>query len=250
MRLKVISCEVLFREIAMLAARSPNQVDLEFLPKGLHDMRSVRMRDRLQQTLDAVDATKYDAVVFGYALCGKGLVGLTARSIPVVLPRGHDCITFFMGGRQRYGEYFVNNPGVYFKTSGWIERGNSGTQQLFGDSLEFDAMVEKYGEDNARYLMEELHGYKKTYRQFTYISMGVEPDDRFERATREEASARGWQFEKMEGDISLLAKLVNGDWDDDFLVVPPGWHVTATHDDQIVAACPPPESNAQDPDPA
>ena len=236
MRLKVIACEVLYREICLLAARSPNQVDVEFLPKGLHDMRSVRMLERLQQTLDAVDGTRYDAVAFGYALCGNGVVGLTARSIPVVLPRAHDCITLFLGARQRYAEYFVNHPGVYFKTTGWIERGNSGSQQLFGDSLELDALIEKYGEDNARFVYEELHGYR-TYRQFTFIEMGVEPDDRFERTTREEAAGMGWQFEKLQGDLGLLRKAVNGDWDNDFLVVPPGWHVVATHDDRIVEAC-------------
>jgi hypothetical protein len=239
MRLKIISCEVLYREICLLAARSPNQVDVEFLPKGLHDMRSVRMSERLQQALDAVDAEKYDAIAFGYALCGNGLVGLTARSRPVVLPRGHDCITLFLGSRQRYADYFVNNPGVYFKTTGWIERGASGSQQLFGDSLEMDALVEKYGEDNAQYLFEQLHAYKRTYRQYTFIEMGVEPDDSFERRTKEDAASRGWQFEKVKGDMALLEKLVNGAWDDDFLVVPPGWHIAATHDDQIVAACKP-----------
>ena len=239
MRLKIISCEVLFREISLLASRSPNQVDVEFLPKGLHDMRSVRMNERLQQTLDAVDTTRYDAVAFGYALCGNGIVGLRAPGITVVLPRAHDCITLFLGARQRYADYFLDNPGVYFKTSGWIERGAAGGQQLFGDSLEMDALVEKYGAENALYLMEELHGYKRTYRQFTFIEMGVEPDDRFERITQADAAERGWQFEKLRGDLSLLAKLVNGDWDDDFLVVPPNWRVAATHDDRIIQAVAP-----------
>lgn len=241
MRLKIISCEVLFREIALLAARSSNQVDFEFLPKGLHDLRSVRMLESLQQCVDAAEPDKYDAVAFGYALCGNGIVGLTARSLPIVMPRAHDCITFFMGSRQRYADYFVSHPGVYFKTTGWIERGASGSQQLFGDALELDVLVKKYGEDNARYLFEELHAYQKTYRQFTFIEMGVEADDRYERATREAAGERGWQFEKLQGDLTLLRKLVEGNWDDDFLVVPPGWHVVATHDDRIIAACGPPE---------
>ncbi len=233
MRLKVISCEVLFREISLLAARSPNQVDIEFLPKGLHDERSAVMRKRLQEVLDATDPSRYDAVAFGYALCGNGVAGLTAGSLPVVIPRAHDCITFFLGSRERYAGYFVEHPGVYFKTSGWIERGASGSQ-VFGAELE--ALIEKYGEDNGRYLYEQLHNYQQTYRQFTYIEMGVEPDDRFERSAREEASTRGWQFEKLAGDLTLLRKLIDGDWDDDFLVVPPGWRVAATHDDRIIEA--------------
>ena len=57
------------------------------------------------------------------ALCSNGLVGLTARNIPVVVPRAHDCITLFLGSKERYLDYFQSHTGVYFKTSGWIERG-------------------------------------------------------------------------------------------------------------------------------
>jgi hypothetical protein len=78
--------------------------------------------------------------------------------------------------------------------------------------------------------------------------MGVEADGRFEQSVREDAEARGWQFEKLQGDLSLLRKLVNGDWDDDFLIVPPGWRVVATHDDRIIA-CEPDAAKADGPCP-
>jgi hypothetical protein len=234
MRLKIISCEVLFREISLLAAQSTNQVDVEFLPKGLHDERSAVMRSRLQQVIDAIDPARYDAVAFGYALCGNGTAGLVARSLPLVIPRAHDCITFFLGSRERYAGYFVDHPGVYYQTTGWLERGGASGSQVFG--AELDALIEKYGEDNGRYVYEQLHDYKKTYHQYTFIEMGVEPDDRFERQARAGASERGWQFEKVQGDLTLLRKLINGDWDADFLIVPPGWRVAATHDDRIIEA--------------
>ena len=106
MRLKLISCEILFREICHLVARSPHLIDVEFLPKGLHDIAGKGMCERIQSVLDAVDESVYDATIMGYALCGMGLAGLTARTKPVVLPRGHDCITLFLGSRARYQEYF------------------------------------------------------------------------------------------------------------------------------------------------
>jgi hypothetical protein len=236
MRLKIISCEVLFREISMLAAESPNQVDIAFLPKGLHDQKSARMRAQLQEMIDSADPAHYQAVAFGYALCGNGTAGLVARALPLVIPRAHDCITFFMGSRKRYAEYFVGHPGVYFKTTGWVERGNSGDLQLFGDSMEMDKLVEKYGEENAQYVYEQLHSFEHTYHQYTFIEMGVGPEASYENATREDAACRGWQFEKLKGDLSLMRKLVNGEWDDDFLVVPPGWHVVATHDERVIEA--------------
>ena len=104
MRLKIISCEVLFREISLLAAQSGNEVDIAFLPKGLHDQKSARMRATLQEMVDQVDSERYQAVAFGYALCGNGTAGLVARDLPLVIPRAHDCITLFLGSRQRYSE--------------------------------------------------------------------------------------------------------------------------------------------------
>lgn len=240
MRLKLLSCEILYREMCAAVARSPHQVDVEFLPKGLHDIGGAGMCARLQAAVDKVDASLYEAVLLGYALCGNGVAGLTARTIPLVLPRGHDCITLFLGSRRRYEEYFQNNPGVYFKTTGWIERGQNleqlgMTREKTGVGMSYEELVARYGEDNAQYLWEQLGGYTKNYRKLTYIEMGIEPDGRFELQTREEAAARNMEFEKVRGDMRLIEKLVSGDWDpEEFLIVPPGHRIVARYDEAIV----------------
>jgi Protein of unknown function (DUF1638) len=242
MKLKLISCEILFREICTALARSPHIVDVEFMPKGLHDIAGEGMCQRLQEALDKVDEANYDAIIFGYALCGMGLAGLTARTKPVILPRGHDCITLFLGSRDRYQDYFDNNAGAYFKTTGWIERGK-GLDQLggeefkkkFGMAQSYEELLEKYGKENADYLWEELGGYSKNYGKLTFIEMGIEPSDSFEKETREEAAERGMEFEKVRGDMVLIERLVNGDWEgDDFLVIQPGHRVVARHDERII----------------
>lgn len=127
MRLKLIACEIMYREFCAVIARSANRVDVEFLPKGLHDLGQAGMFARLEEVLAAVDQSQYDAVAMGYALCSNGLVGLAAGSVPLIVPRAHDCITLFMGSKERYLDYFQKHPGVYYKTSGWIERGKGWT---------------------------------------------------------------------------------------------------------------------------
>jgi hypothetical protein len=226
-RLKLISCEVLYREMCAAVARSPHQVDLEFLPKGLHDLGGPAMRARLQKAADRVDATQYEAVLLGYALCGNGVAGLVSRNLPLVIPRAHDCIALLMGGRDRYRIYFENHPGVFFRSTGWLERG----QDLDQAAL----LIARYGEDNGRYLFEQFNGYQRNYRQLAYIATGLESDGGFEQQARAEAAHRGWQFETIRGDLHLLERLVAVDWHEaDFLVVPPGWRVKPTYDGGII----------------
>ncbi|MCY3021168.1 MAG: DUF1638 domain-containing protein [Planctomycetota bacterium] len=242
MRLKLLSCEIFYREMCWAVARSPHQVDIEFLQKGLHDMGSTDMAKGVQEVLDRVDGSKYSAVILGYALCNNGVVGLTARSIPLVVPRAHDCITLFLGSAARYLEYFNSHPGVYFKTTGWMERGTAERSQLSmqhktGMDQSYEQLVAKYGEDNAKYLWDTLCDMTRNYKQFTFIEMGLEPNNSYEQQTRQDAAARGWQFEKVKGDMGMIQRLVNGQWDDkEFLVVRPGHRIVASFDDGIIAA--------------
>ncbi len=251
MRLKLIACEIFYRELCAAVARSVNQVDIEFVPKGLHDIGQAGMSARLGELLAAVDESKYEAVLLGYGLCSNGLLGLTARHIPLVVPRAHDCITLFLGSKERYLDYFQSHPGVYFKTTGWIERGE-GLNQYHLDSIQhqagmtqsYEELVAKYGEDNARFLYDQLCDMTRNYSGLTFIEMGIEPDDRFEQQARQQAAERGWKFQKVAGDMELIQQLVDGPWDAErFLVVPPGSRVAPSYDETVIKIEAVPSSN-------
>lgn len=248
MRLKVIACEVFFRELSALAARSPHSLDIEWLTKGLHDRGGAAMRARLQQSIDAAEdesPARYEAVVLAYGLCNNGLVGLRSRRLPLVLLRAHDCLTAFLGSRARYAAYFAAHPGTYFRTSGWIERGGADggplglPEQIGGLSLDYEKLVAQYGEEDARVVMEELGDLTRHYTRLAFVRMGVEPDGRFERQAAEEAATRGWTLDLVDGDLGLLGRLLDGPWDTgEFLVVPPGASVAPSYDDDIIKAAP------------
>jgi hypothetical protein len=242
MRILLIGCEVIIRELCDAITRSPHVIDARFLSKGLHDLGARAMRSGLQAAIDEAEAQaeKYDAIALGYGLCGNGLAGVEARSIPLVLARAHDCITLLMGSRAGFERYFQDHPGVYYRSSGWVERGGdleplARTQTGAGYTL--DALVERYGEDNGRFLYEELTRYRQTYQQLTFIETGIEPDDRFETEARGEAAEKKWAFEKVRGDLRLFRGLLSGNWNEaEYLVVPPGHRIVARPEDGIVAA--------------
>lgn len=241
-KFKFICCEILYREACLAAALSPHKIDLEFVTKGLHDMKSGEMLSRMQSMVDASQGKGYDAILLGYALCNNGTAGLVARDVPLVVPRAHDCITIFLGSRAKYKEYFDANPGTYFLTSGWIERGGSVDDQSSqlsisrqsGMDKSYEELVAEYGEDNAKFLYETLCQPVRNYSKFCFIETGVEPDSRFEDYARSQAEVNSWAFEKLKGDMSLLKRLANGDWDSgDFATVKPGETLKASYGDDI-----------------
>lgn len=243
MRFKLIGCQVFGRETAAVIERSPNQIDVEFLPKSLHSIGCTGMRERLQAAIDRVPAG-YNAILLGYGLCNNGLAGLRARAVPFVVPRAHDCITVLLGNKERYLGYFERNPGTYFKSTGWMEheKNPEDLDQLSivrrnSMNASLEELTARFGEENARYLWEHLVDHARHYGRLTFIEMGVEPDDRFERQTREEAARRGWNFEKIQGDLSLLQRFVDGKWcEAEFLIVLSGQQLAPSYDGSIIAA--------------
>jgi hypothetical protein len=243
MRLKVMCCEVFYREICSLMATSPHQCDVEFLPKGLHDLGAEKMSARLQEVLEAVDPDRYDAVAMVYGLCNNGTVGVVAPKLRLVIPKAHDCIALFLGSRGRYREYFDAHPGTYYRTSGWLERddassaGDTTIPQQLGLTTSYEQLVEQYGEENAKYVMEMMGGGEQHYDRLTFIRMGIEGEDRFRDQARDEAEQKQWQFEELKGDMGILRKLIYGEWDDEFLVLEPGESLEPSYDEQVVRKC-------------
>jgi hypothetical protein len=240
MKLKCLGCEALARLIYLSAAQSSHIVDVELFKLGLHN-HPLQLRDVLQERIDATPVDEYDAVVLVYGICGQATIGLTARALPLVIPRAHDCITLFLGDRMRYKDQFDNFPGTYWYSVDYIERGKSGeslgaTASSTDLSAEYDRYVEKFGKDNADYLMEVMGAWHSHYQRAVYLDMGSETGSNptVEARAQEQATRRGWMYERMTGDMVLIRKLILGEWDDNFLRVEPGQGIGMSYDNNIV----------------
>jgi hypothetical protein len=227
MRLQFIVCKVLQREAYLCAGRSTNIVDIVLMPQGLHNEPD-KLRSELQKTLRQtadIRGDPYDATLLGYGLCSNGLVGLEC-SIPMVVPRAHDCITLLLGAKETYKGYFDTHAGIYWYSAGWIEHSLQPGKERFEKTRR--EYVEKYGEDNAQYLMEMEQKWMTEYSWATYIDWNLPMSDQYRQYTRECAEYLKWNYDEVKGNSCLIQKLVDGKWDDSaFLVVQPGQKIAA-----------------------
>lgn len=238
---KLISCEIFYREICACAARSVNLFDMEFLSQGFHDNPEVGIR-HIQERIDAVAEGRFDGILIGYGLCNTMLNGLRAGHTPLIVPRAHDCITLFLGSKERYSEYFLSHPGSYYYTTGWLEhrvRGGERPERRqgagLGEQRSYEQMVEQYGEDNARYLIETMGNWTQHYSRGVFIDFDFSTHLPCKDQAKEICAQRNWEYREVAGDLSLLQTFLDGPWPEaDFLRVSPGEQISPSYDEQII----------------
>jgi len=243
MRLYIVACEVLARQLYHIAATTRHVVDIDLVAKGLHSEPD-RLRAELQRLLDTVEPGRYDAVLLGYGLCSNSIAGLRCEHSRMVVPRAHDCITLYLGSAERYEEEFRAHPGTYWYAPDYMERNTEDNDRVALGSAGDDDMartyqeyVAKYGRDNADYLMEVMGAWQAHYDRAAYIdTVEVRLPD-YSAQVRELAARRGWRFEQIAGSLVLLRDLVEGNWDSErFLVIAPGEAIQPSNDRRIVCS--------------
>ena len=252
MRLQFIVCDMLMLPAEHLAAASPHEIVFTDLSASLH-VEPVPLRDRIQEEIDRIEAEdpEVDAIILGYGLCGGATAGLEARRAPLVLPRAHDCVTIFLGSRERYQREQTETPGTYWFTEDNVKRGNAFMGRLLGSSERSDGVqatyeeyVEKYGKENADYLMEALGEWQQHYSRGAFLETGLASDDEAQQRARNETEQRGWRFETVLSDLTLIQRLLDGEWNEDFIVVQPGETLAMSYDDDVVKTVPAGSSGA------
>ena len=243
LRLHVIACRVFERELAVLAPKAKAELFLHFVEIGLHQKPGEFLRAALQEAVNTVPEEDFDAVVIVYGLCNRGLIGLRARNLPVVIPRAYDCLSLLLGSTRRYLTEFRKTE-TYFQSSGWIELlpPEGMLRPLANQSdeaavIQHEKMVAKYGEENAKFLKEEFQKLTLNYQRLGLISTPVAGMEARELRARQIAKERGWKFEKIPGDLGWLRRMLDGDWaENEFLQLKPHQRVGLRYDEQLIGA--------------
>jgi hypothetical protein len=245
-RLHVIACPVFQRELEVLAAEAPAPFTTRLLDMALHEGAAENLRAALQRAIDETTPEQGDSVALAYGLCNRGIIGLRARALPVVVPRAHDCIGMLLGSTRCYLEQLDSQPGTYFQSTGWLEHspatGEMRQQNVSfgpGSTVTREELAARYGEENADYLLEQFQLFTRHYGRLAFIATPVPQAAQWEEQSREIARTRGWAFERLPGDLGWLRRLVRGDWNErEFLRLNPGQRIGLRHDDQLIAAEP------------
>jgi hypothetical protein len=241
-RLLLVACRVFERELEVLAPTARTDLTIHYVEIGLHEQPGALLRAALQEEINTAPEDDYDAVGLGYGLCNRGLVGLKARGLPVIIPRAHDCLGLLLGSSRRYLAELEKEPGTYFQSAGWIEHlpADRAIRPLAAGgemSAKKEEFIAKYGEEAAQFLMAEYAKFTQHYKRLAFIQTPVARLDERERKAEEIARQQGWKFEKLPGDIGWLCRLVDGEWDEkEFLVLKPHEQVALSYGDGLITA--------------
>jgi len=243
MRFKALLCDVLAREFYYWSSLSKHVIDIELISSEYHEYPKDANKI-LQVKIDNLDEQKdkYSYILIGYGLCGNVLENLESRSIPLVIPRAHDCITLFMGSKKKYEDYFRNNSRTMYYVQSWIERNGIKKERKELESIGMDGTyedyVKKYGEEAAQYLIELASAWENRYNKALYLYSDLTKDNKslnYSREVEKIAMERKWSYSQMKGDSLLIKKMVWGEWNDkEFLVVDKHSKIYHTVDENII----------------
>ncbi|MBM3707873.1 MAG: DUF1638 domain-containing protein [Actinobacteria bacterium] len=231
-----VVCDVMKNDfLGIVKSRNINNLDFIFMEQQLHNTPDI-MRQKLQEEIDKID-NSYRNIILGYGLCSNGVAGLTSESSGIIIPKVDDCISLFLGSKEKYLEEFKKDPATYYLCKGWIEYGGDPYRGYLLWTGKEDKIprewlrgkerygLRKYDEKTARILVAEL---LKNYKRIVLIN-----NNNIEEIHRKyvndmitflnEILDRQMIFEEIEGSSSYIEKLASGYWkpDNNFIRINP-----------------------------
>ena len=203
----MLACPILRREISAFVQEQGLRYPIFYVPDELH-LFPEKLKEFLCDFIPRLSNVDYLLLPMGR--CGNGTVGIPSGSTTLVLPKCEDCISLLLStdsladvDRCKYSFYF---------TDGYLDIKNSFTN-------EYEYTVNKYGKELGDELMQTMY---KHYKYFTYLETGFGDFDFCREQVLPLAKTAEVEIDQAKAPFGVLRKMLTLDFDNDFLLVPPG----------------------------
>jgi hypothetical protein len=235
-----IVCDVMKGEFErMKGLRKTDNLDVVFLEQHLHDTPD-KMRVKLQEEIDKIDGS-YDKIILGYGLCSNGVVGLKSDKHEIIIPKVDDCISLFLGSKEKYMEEFKKDPATYYLCKGWIEYGSDPYRGYLVNTEQEDKIPAGWIRNRERYgkrkMDEETSKFLIAQMMTNYNRVLLIDNDDLEEVHRKYAQDmvdflsslldKKVELVEIKASPEILEKLSVNEWKgNDFIVIPKGKQVS------------------------
>ena len=211
----IIACGSLRHEFELVIGNNPAPA-IHYLDTDLH-RTPARIPGILQAKINELQKA-HETILLGYGLCSNGVVGVSATSATLIIPRVHDCLDLFLGFVGWKKSRIDSLAMQYYLTPGTILNHKDPLAIMERE------YTPKMGQEMSHWGMkEEL----KHYNRFALITTD-RPDM---KSIKAQALRNAHFFEttlvEIESDLKFFKKIIYGPHDtDSFLHLPPGNKVT------------------------
>ncbi len=209
----MLACHNIKPELLAALAEAPVCIPVIFIPRGLH-LVAEKMRAYLNEIVGHLEYV--DQVLLPMGRCGNGVLGLNSPKASLVLPKCADCLDLLLSDNRLPS----SRPSeAYFLTGGWF----GGPYSVDG---EYRHSLAKYGPEKAARVMKMIYAH---YRHFILINTGLYDLAGAAEILAPIAETTGLEIREAPGRFGVLRKMAKLDFDDDFVIVPPGVTVDESH---------------------
>lgn len=214
----LIACSMMQAEIEAALKTTGSQAKVLWLEKQLHNNPEV-LRSTLQETMDTAEGEyRPERILLGFGFCGNAMQGLRAGNYQLILPRIDDCITLYIGSRQRKAR-LEGGVGTIFLTRDWTGTDNDLTSMR-------QKLIDDYGQEEGLELFEMMYGH---YGRFGVLDTGCYDVAPVVEKSRAMAKELGFEHRVYSASNHYLCRLLTGPWDGKaFVVKGPGETILGT----------------------
>lgn len=197
-RIGIVACEILKKEIEQLTKDDPDIVHREYLEFALH-VDSAILRAKVQEKVNALKG-KVDSVFLGYGICQSLRDIPRMLDVPTAMLESDDCIGTLITPSEYQREKRAC-VGTWFSTPGWAELGIDGVIK----ELHLDC-VKDQGYEPMYFMRMMFEGYSRCL----YVYTGVEAEDEYFKKSKAFAESLNLRHECRDCDLRVLEKALAG----------------------------------------